>query len=87
VSDQEKKAFDELRKSTGYATITLEEVFLAGRSSALNELEQVAREAFERAWNKRSDWSSPHYTHPGADDFERAFQDYWQKETESEEKE
>lgn len=50
--------------------------FIEGYFITAQELEDRERRAFESAWNKRSDWSDPHYQHPGADDFERAFNDY-----------
>jgi len=44
--------------------------------AVLKLLESAEREAFEEGWNDRSDWHHPVYKHPGADDFEKAFNDY-----------
>jgi type IV secretory pathway VirD2 relaxase len=51
--------------------------FLAGRSSALKELEQIAREAFEAGRDT--------IFHPTLFYRHEYFTDYWQKKTESKE--
>lgn len=88
TSDKRKAAEEavsnELSKSYGYSLTEKQliaiwgiDFFLLGRSSALKELEQIAREAFEagRAKVGSPDWDYAFET----------FESYWQKKTESKE--
>ncbi len=64
------------------------DAYLAGRSSSLKELEQVAREAF-RAGKERSAWEIvvANWTYQVEEKEPLSEDDYWQKKTESKETE
>lgn len=100
MADLERKAAHEYHTATReYALARIgclhagvlelrEKDFLAGRSSALKELEQVAREAFEYAFQKGAEAQDAiEASECTFADSEGMFQDYWQKKTESKEAE
>ena len=84
--DSERKAAEEAYRDA-YGISPKEnpefDIFKAGRSSALKELEQIAREAFDVGW-----YASASFQHPATQEqnvLTKEFQDYWQKKTESKE--
>ncbi len=98
-SDSERKAAEEYALASGWSCLdeqlagaeafAIRDAYLAGRSSALKELEQVAREAFNAGQARRfivrtetvnaSNASTVQTSSP------ETFRDYWQDKTESRE--
>jgi len=55
--------------------------FIAGYEYALKELEQIAREVYRAGWYTAASYEHPAFLEESI--FVKAFQDYWQKKTES----
>jgi len=94
-SDSERKAaeqyvYEELKKTSGYPLnekrlIALfgTDFYLAGVAHTKKELEQVAREVYRAGWYTAASYEHPAFLEESI--FVKAFQDYWQKKTESKE--